>query len=194
MLPCIECESTGSCWWDEARWQPFECRHPRVDQPLKCLANKQVRKSLISDFTEASWSCGVCWLKGVVRRRLDGAGHDALGAGATQRHPRRQGQKPRTVALQGGPPHAARLRLLSAVLAGAAAQTRLRQDALPVVAQVWNSAVFTTKTKHVCLRKGSFFLMQSHAHFCTHIQICSLDNSMQNKQTSMSSNFVLLRE
>lgn len=98
--------------------------------------------------------------EGVVRRRLDCAGHDALGAGATQRHPRRQGQKPRTVALQGGPSHAAGLRLLSAVLAGAAAQTRLRQDALPVVAQVWNSAAdFLHTQKKLFSRKGEVFFL-----------------------------------
>ncbi|XP_065351092.1 cadherin-like and PC-esterase domain-containing protein 1 [Cloeon dipterum] len=42
VLPCRDCRNRTSCWWEQARWQPFECQHPKVQLPQKCLENKKV--------------------------------------------------------------------------------------------------------------------------------------------------------
>ncbi|KAH9381218.1 hypothetical protein HPB48_019859 [Haemaphysalis longicornis] len=44
MVPCEKCESKESCFWKEARWQPYHCRYVQLPQRTlaRCMAGKKL--------------------------------------------------------------------------------------------------------------------------------------------------------
>ncbi|RWS14447.1 cadherin-like and PC-esterase domain-containing protein 1, partial [Dinothrombium tinctorium] len=44
VLPCKSCEQKWTCWWREARWEPYACQHTTYSARTlsKCLENKKI--------------------------------------------------------------------------------------------------------------------------------------------------------
>jgi len=45
LVPCVDCSHRQNCYWQQAVWEPFNCRHITLSREVisKCLANKKVK-------------------------------------------------------------------------------------------------------------------------------------------------------
>lgn len=52
LVPCNHCDNSSSCYWQEAKWDPFQCHYPVLSQKRlsSCLTNKKVFIYLIHNF------------------------------------------------------------------------------------------------------------------------------------------------